>query len=331
MSQSPIATFRSRWIAESPVYNAWGKFVVDSIAKKVGGSGLNVDDFFKIPPKHRLKTEDSLIEKAFYRQGKEYQSPFEDIEDKVGVRFVVLLTTHVEIIQSLVEDSLDWNCDVCRDFSTERLRDPLLFTYQSVHIVVRPNTPFEYDGVPISTDIPCEIQIRTLLQHAHAELTHDEIYKSRNEVNPTVIRTVAKCMALIETTDEYFLVAKKNLEIPSLQQYDVQNRLDDLYEKTTGYRPDLHKSSLTIWSSYKAQITGGLVEKIEKYVDRSQADLKSIITINRHESSLYKQSIVLFVCWLIQERSMIVQNLWPLPFTLLEDLASNIGTGLREQ
>ena len=60
--------------------------------------------FLKLPVVPRVKDQDSILHKAFYR-GKNYENPFEEIEDKVGLRFVVLLSEDIRIIESAVKDS----------------------------------------------------------------------------------------------------------------------------------------------------------------------------------------------------------------------------------
>ncbi|TOO37902.1 (p)ppGpp synthetase, partial [Vibrio parahaemolyticus] len=73
-----------------------------------------------------------------------------------------------------------------------------------MHYVVRARVDLQVKGLMIKAGTPCEIQVRTLLQHAYAELTHDAVYKAKTVVEPEVHRTVAKSMALIETTDDFF-------------------------------------------------------------------------------------------------------------------------------
>ena len=46
-----------------------------------------------------------MLQKAFYR-GKDYRSPYEDIEDKVGLRFVVLLTEDIRTIEAALKKVL---------------------------------------------------------------------------------------------------------------------------------------------------------------------------------------------------------------------------------
>ena len=196
--------FIERWKLEKPIYKAWGGYVAGWICKKLEKRGNNLDEFLKIPAKCRLKEDGSLLDKAFYRPGKDYSDPYNQIEDKVGVRFVVLLLKDIKEICNVVQEHNIWVFDACKHFDEDKERDPLLFTYQSVHYIRKPKELMDIDGLSIPASTSCELQIRTLLQHAHAELTHDAIYKAKRTVQPKVQRTVAKSMALIETTDDFF-------------------------------------------------------------------------------------------------------------------------------
>ena len=70
-------------------------------------SGKNLDSFLKLPAKHRLKDDKSLIDKAFYRADKQYRDPYREIEDKVGARFVVLLIEDIkDICKILIKKSV---------------------------------------------------------------------------------------------------------------------------------------------------------------------------------------------------------------------------------
>jgi ppGpp synthetase/RelA/SpoT-type nucleotidyltranferase len=80
----------------------------------------------------------------------------------------------------------------------------MLFDYQSVHYVVRAAREMTVGQVVIPAGTPCEIQVRTLLQHAYSEVTHDTIYKSKVEASTETKRSIAKSMALIEASDDYF-------------------------------------------------------------------------------------------------------------------------------
>lgn len=194
-----------RWEAEQHHYDAWGSFIVRTVIEGLSAQVGEPHLFLRLPVKHRLKESKSLIQKALYR-GKQYASPYDDIEDKVGIRFVVLTSDEIPIVEKVITEFGDnhWFWEKARDFAEERSSKPWEFGYQSVHYVVRAKTGVVFEGNSIPLDIPCEIQVRTLLQHAFSEVTHDTIYKPSVKSTPEMMRAAAKAMALIEATDDYF-------------------------------------------------------------------------------------------------------------------------------
>jgi putative GTP pyrophosphokinase len=110
---SAEAEFIDRWRKEHPIYAAWGRFVGVTLSDAIRGrvAPTKLEMFLKLPVIPRIKEQDSILQKAFYR-GKKYQNPYEEIEDKVGLRFVVLLTEDgsvwdvVGILSGIISDKL---------------------------------------------------------------------------------------------------------------------------------------------------------------------------------------------------------------------------------
>ena len=201
------AELLARWRAEKPLYEAWADFISLKVHEALQASiaPVSLDYFIKVPVKPRLKADSTLVDKALHR--KQYTNPYEDLTDKVGMRFVVLLTTDIKKVCDAIEGAARqgfWDASKDRDYEKERLDKPLEFSYQSVHYVLRAKDGIEHQGRKIPGGATCEVQIRTLLQHAHSELTHDTLHKPKITAQPGVKRTVAKSMALIEATDEFF-------------------------------------------------------------------------------------------------------------------------------
>lgn len=321
------AIFLEKWRLEKPMYEAWGDMVVHTINNKLQDQQIDdLDSFFKIPVKARLKTENSLLDKAF-RRNKPYENPYNDIEDKVGVRFVVLLTSDIEIIKKIIKDSSVWDYDLSRDFKEEQEKDPLIFTYQSVHFILRPKQLVSHNGIDIQPSTPCEVQIRTLLQHAHAELTHDAIYKSKRIAQPKVHRTVAKSMALIETTDEFFCRVTTELNRGPLTDLRIVEQLDSIYVDLTNLIPTHHKSSLSIWDAFESFIDEELIQNIQSFIHRNP-HIALLIKEKYTKHSIYRESIVLFIFWMLKKYKNSLLNNWPLPLENLDLLASDIGVSI---
>lgn len=226
------------------IYNAWGGYVKEKIYNKVTDiikkMGISPACFFKISPQARLKEDLSLVQKAFHRN-KNYSDPWNDITDKVGCRFVVLLLSDIKIVQKAIEDCADiWFFSHDRDFVKEKLDDPEKFAYQSQHYILKNIKSLNYDGVAIPPNTPCEVQIRTLMQHAYSELTHDTIYKSDFKQLNNVVRITSRCSALIESTDELFEQATDTLNV-------LNNMYRELLECTTKFieNNNLNRSEIT--------------------------------------------------------------------------------------
>lgn len=319
--------FLDQWEEEKPMYKAWGDFILSEISNKLEETNIFVDSFFKNTPQVRLKDNKSIIDKAFYRD-KQYASPYVEIEDKVGLRFVVLLLEEIETVTQIIESSDKWACEKSRHFEIEREESPLLFTYQSVHYIVKSKIDINYPnlGLLIKAETPCEIQIRTLLQHAYAELTHNSVYKRKTRVEPQIQRTIAKSMALIETTDDFFSDVSIKLNSNIYDTLDFQGQLDELYIKyvDSNYSNKPQKLATVILDEFQELISSDTIQKIEILLQ--EIDISAVI--KDKQELIYRQSIVIFVFYLIKRRTRQAFNNWPLDRKIIEKLATNIGVSL---
>lgn len=319
--------FKEKWESEKPLYRAWGERVVFEITEELKRRGKSIDEFLKVPAKYRLKDDSSLIDKAFYRPSKSYSDPYNLIEDKVGARFIVLLLGDIKEICEVIETRHDWKFDPCKHFDEDKEKNPLLFTYQSVHYIVRPKEAILVNGIAIPDSIPCEVQIRTLLQHAHAELTHDAIYKAKRTVQPKVHRTVAKSMALIETTDDFFTDVTRLLNFGPLDEHKILERLDGIYFSFTGIKSHNQKSSIAIWDEFEQFVDENLIGEIQAML-RDYPFLADTIVKQYGQNVIYQQSTVLFVYWMLKKKKRRLLSDWPFPQGVLEPLASDVGVNL---
>lgn len=325
------AEFLQRWKSEKNMYEAWGDFVVSFICERlIKNHAKDLKSFLKIPVKPRVKEDNSLIDKAFYRS-KSYKDPYSDIEDKVGARFVVMLSNEIadisKIISSASEEGI-WDAVQCRDYITERNASPTIFTYQSDHFIISSKSRFEHNSIVINENTPCEIQIRTLLQHAYAELTHDAIYKKKTIVKPEIQRTVAKTMAFIETADEFFINVTTQLDSQPSQHHKTQNLLDQIYEELTGLLPINQKSSIVILDEFQDCIDESLESKLKKFIENNR-HISTIIRERSATNTFYSQSIIVFVYYLVRSRRTQLEANWPLEWSIIPNLALDLGVALK--
>lgn len=320
--------FLQRWHSEQAMYKAWGEYIVEFISLTlVDSQQKDLNKFLKIPASSRVKEDDSLIDKAFYRD-KNYDNPYEDIEDKVGARFVVMLVSEVDDICEIVEEASrnkKWNAVKCRDFNEERKNSPMLFTYQSHHFIIKSNRDFIYKEICIENGTSCEVQVRSLLQHAYAELTHEVTYKKKTSIDPDISRTIAKTMAFIETADDFFInVTEKTANVPLK---NMEKELDIMFKHFTGIKPIKLKSSLYIYDAFSELIDENILEKIYTFISRTDG-IDCLINTGRKRHAFYNQSVIIFVYWLVRYRRSTVERDWPLEWQLVSDIALDLNVSL---
>ena len=137
------------------------------------------------------------------REGKSYLNPLEDITDLAGVRIITYFPSEVEKLLPIIEK--EFLIDRRNSIDKRKTSDPSVFGYASVHLVVQ----FSQDRIKLSEyarfkGMKCEIQVRTILQHAWAEIEHDIVYKSSDDIPFELRRKFASLAGLLEIADREF-------------------------------------------------------------------------------------------------------------------------------
>jgi ppGpp synthetase/RelA/SpoT-type nucleotidyltranferase len=286
---SAEAELLQRWHEEKPLYAEWGEFirlkVLELLVSCLGEAEATL--FLRLPATPRTKGDASLVQKALYR--KQYENPYDDVEDKVGIRFVVLTSEEISLVaQAIVGPGSEfWRAEKSRDFIAERNADPSHFGYQSDHYILRSKVGIVGPtGRAIPFDIPCEVQIRSILQHAYSEVTHDTIYKPSVKTTPEMMRAAAKAMALIEATDDYLRVVGKLVSESVKQVRDFVRDLRYLYKNYIEEEPIDTPLDAAIIDSLMPLIEGRAIGEIEAWL-RSKPFIANKIRSHRAESSLF--------------------------------------------
>lgn len=321
------AEFLERWNAEKAAYEAWGDFVLNQIKEAFTQKFPEADFayFVKIPPVPRAKTNDSLIGKAFHRN-KPYRDPYAEIHDKIGLRFVVLLAQHIRDLQAIIEANGLWEASLDRDFERERDERPNEFGYQSKHYVLKAARAIVWHDQTIATGTPCEVQLRTLLQHAHSELTHDNIYKvqSGTPASSKVHRTVAKSMALIETVDDFFERALEELKEATQDEREALQILSALYKRRVGLPPGSDRGNDIVVHTFRAQLGSDLTDRLVRMLDE-RPFIVTRIQGRYEESMAFRQPWVLLAYLLVSTWPQQTEHDWPLAQEDLTAIQTDLG------
>ena len=318
----------ARWALDKPSYLAWARFIGQQIDEKLLPSiaPMSLEYFLKVPMVPRLKADASLIDKALYRE-KNYSNPYDDITDKVGIRYVVLLTTHIAKVCEIIE-GVDcgnfWTWSKDKDYEAERESRPLEFTYQSVHYVLKSKAGCKIGDLDIPVNASCEVQIRTLLQHAHSELTHDTIYKPKTTAKSSVRRTVAKSMALIEATDEFFEQAMSYLNLAGESQKKLLDFLTHTYYEGTGIVAGNERSNQLVVDAFIDLLSPTESTDIKAFLNSKTYVFEKIKEQNgsRH---FFNQPTVLLAYYLAFKMPAQTKIHWPFESTDLAKIYSDLG------
>ena len=171
----------------------------------------------------RVKTEESLTGKILRKKSK-YNDIYE-ITDMVGCRIITYLEDDVDKVVEVIKS--EFNVDNENSIDKKAVLDPDRFGYLSYHIVCSISESRkalrEYEKYD---KIRFEIQVRSILQHAWAEIEHDLGYKSNLEIPKMLIRRFSRVAGLLEIADSEFCEIKQRIEAYK-QSLDIHQVLLD--------------------------------------------------------------------------------------------------------
>lgn len=321
--------FTERWEAERAMYRAWGDHLSQTIIAALGEriSPTATSYFLKAAVEPRVKDDAKLVEKAFYRS-KPYTNPYDDITDKVGTRFVVLLGSDIETVVDVLQAVPDWTFSLDRDYEEEQKKNPVAFDYAAKHFVVRPTKNIEIEGLVIAAGTPCEVQIKTILQHAYSELTHDTIYKPQIDATPTMRRNAAKSMALLEATNDYFEKVAADVKQILASMRDITHKLGDIYQDAVGTATKASLLEGLLLAAYEPGLTADYDERVSRLLADKPYIAENIRSRIALGNPVFAQpSILLAYLSAFVSLEEAVER-WPLTLTELEPLLNDLGESL---
>ncbi len=225
---------------------------------------------------YRVKNHDSFMEKI---ERKDYENPFEEVEDICGIRVICYYQSDIEKIKAII--SKEFN--TLNDENKEEILEFDQFGYRSSHFIIKIKedwlTTPNYRGLQ---DLKAELQVRTILMHAWAEIEHKLAYKSETQIPNEYKRKFSRISAKLEEADEQFEEIKNRIQnnkaelIESAKKSKLFNyeyfNLDTLQAFLDYAFPEREKSikftsSLFIEMLNESLTFKELVEGFEKYKD----------------------------------------------------------------
>lgn len=223
--------------------------------------------------------ERSSLELKLRKPDKDYAG-IADITDIAGIRVTTYFGEDVDQVADIIEREFT----VDRDNSVDKrsLLDPDRFGYQSLHYVVQLNDHrIRLPEYARFNGRKFEIQVRSILQHAWAEIEHDLGYKSVAGVPKNVRRRFARVAGLLELADDEFReIRKELLEYASVVPDSIREQPEDVgidkisLQALLASDSNVHRLGLAV-----AAAAGATLERTpDERLDRSLEDL-SYLTI----------------------------------------------------
>jgi putative GTP pyrophosphokinase len=153
----------------------------------------------------RVKSRKSATDKL--QDGLHKYDSVADLTDLLGVRVVTFFADDVDKVCEIIER--EFKIDPANSIDKRSTLDPDRFGYLSVHYVLTLNDKrAELAEYRAFASIRAEVQVRSILQHAWAEIEHDLGYKTKEAVPRDVRRRFSRLAGMLEVADTEFLAIR---------------------------------------------------------------------------------------------------------------------------
>lgn len=191
---------------------------------------LKESDIKVLSVSYRVKDKDSFVEKI---DRKNYEKPFDEIEDICGIRIICYYQSDVDKIAKIISREFE----VLESQDKEELLEADQFGYRSTHFIVRIKKGWlqapNYRGLE---NLKAELQIRTVLMHAWAEIQHKLAYKKDTHIPKQFKRKLSRISAKLEEADEQFEELRN----------EITNYKEDIVEIAKGKSLDTKEIDLNL-------------------------------------------------------------------------------------
>lgn len=311
MSNTTLQELMKRWRSEKPLYERLTVRVSNDTVSALKRHGV----FCHVL--HRTKDDMSLSKKLLGKKGVSEEA-YEKLSDKSGVRVICRFKESVDLANKAIRDVFR----VIKFEDKSELLDINQMGYQSLHFDVKlpeSNDPLDKDGDLMQ--LTAEIQVRTLCQHAWAEIQHEIGYKPLRELPKELARNMYCLGALLEVADTSFssvsntvrqnmelssLTALAYLEMPFLKIAEREYSKEFSIDALEMLLPDLKMDYYTF------------TKEIENFVELNSSKYSSIL--HERESELFicpymTQPEIFLILYLLEAKPFILidkwQNLFP--------------------
>jgi ppGpp synthetase/RelA/SpoT-type nucleotidyltranferase len=161
-----------------PIYKNLANKVESIIREVLNNSGVS---YYTITS--RAKEIESFSKKA---KKEKYKNPQEEIKDFAGIRIITFVKSEVnqccDVIKPLFDIDQKHSVDKTKELGSDKVG------YRSIHYVAKlTDDRLILPEYKVFKDFCFEIQIRTILEHAWADISHDRNYKFDGVLPPDIV------------------------------------------------------------------------------------------------------------------------------------------------
>ena len=262
--------------------------------------------------KARVKSFNSYYKKVL--RLKSYQNVASDsliyLTDMMGIRMICAFLEDINIALNQIKEIFEIK-EVEVKGAEKKFSE---FGYESIHVLIKipesckPKLEGKYENLkPVSEEIVCEIQIRTILQDAWAEVEHELIYKTEfSPFDKPLRRKLASLNASLTLADitfqeirDYQNKLQKELEDRRASFYEQADSLLDKKKEKTSVPENINRITPFVQgtiddmllAAIHAHNSGNLEEAVEIYTKIlnavSDEDKNVIAVIRKHRGMAY--------------------------------------------
>ncbi|MEU5526163.1 hypothetical protein ABZ744_04420 [Micromonospora chersina] len=227
---------------------------------------------------HRVKKEESAQRKTTAKPDR-YRS-VADLKDLLGIRIITYFADDVDRVAEVI--CQEFEVDEAESTDKRTLLDPDRFGYSSLHYVLTLK-PARLQLVEYKrySGVCFELQIRSILQHAWAEIEHDLGYKTKSSIPRDVRRRFSRLAGLLEIADDEFAALR---DLLNSYEIDVSATRGDEFTRLevngTTLRAfidsDINSRRMDEYFANKCFINRGVSEKFIDDLDESIDDLRDL-------------------------------------------------------
>lgn len=169
---------------------------------------LNENEIIFHSIESRVKSVESFRAKA---SRDKYSDPINEITDLTGIRVITLFEKEIHQISDIIKEL--FKIDYQRSEDKSDLLEADKMGYKSIHYIAELSadkiTRTELENF---AGLKFEIQIRSILQHAWAEIEHDRNYKFKGELPKNLQRRFYALAGMLEIADREFNTLSEEVE-----------------------------------------------------------------------------------------------------------------------